>query len=107
MCYEISCRRFLRDYLAAHSRARHVEIRALNNVIAQVRQNSPQMVVIDFTQPALSALINDAGSRNLVWVPGSLFFSDAFRAQLCAEEEEEMPDDLKEPYYNAIAAEQG
>jgi len=103
MCYEISCRRFLRDYLVSHSHLLQVEIRSLNRVIAQVRKNSPQMVVIDFTQPALSALINEVGN-NLTWTPGRLDFTAAFRHQLCAEDEEELPAELREQYYSALKA---
>lgn len=103
MCYEIPCKKFLRDYISSRNSNGRIEIRDLNKAIANVRKAISTMLFIDFTQSALSSLIN-ASNGNLVWENGCIRYEKGFLDVMGKETFDELPDDLEKKYLDVIKA---
>ena len=103
MCYEVSCKKFLKDCLGKRKKAGEIEIRTLNKIIDKVREIPDEMVVIEFTQPALSSLIN-ACNGNLKWENGRISFNKEFLDDLGKETFEALPDGLEQKYLDIVTA---
>ena len=61
------------------------------------------MVVIEFSQPALSSLIN-VSKGNLKWENGCIRFNKDFLDDLGKEQFEPLPDDLEQKYLKIVTA---
>ena len=103
MCYEVSCKKFLRDCLGRRRRGGIIKIRTLNQIIDKVREIPDEMVVIEFSQPALSSLIN-VSKGNLKWENGCIRFNKDFLDDLGKEQFEPLPDDLEQKYLKIVTA---
>ena len=103
MCYEVSCKKFLKDFLGKRQKAGEIKIRTLNQIIDKVREIPDEMVVIEFSQPALSSLIN-ACNGNLKWENGCISFNKEFLEYLGKEQFEPLPDDLEKKYLDIVTA---
>ncbi len=103
MCYEVSCKKFLWDCLGRRREAGKIEIRKLNKIIDKVREIPEEMVVIEFSQPALSSLIN-ACKGNLSWENGYISFNKEFLDDLGKENFDALPKDLEQKYLAIVNA---
>lgn len=106
MCYEVSCKKFLWDCLGRRRKDREsweIKIRTLNQIIDKVREIPDEMVVIEFSQPALSSLIN-VSKGNLKWENGCIRFNKDFLDDLGKEQFEPLPDDLEQKYLKIVTA---
>ena len=100
MCYEIKCRKFLKDFLKEHRDSNSMEIRIINRKINYLDETLSHKICIDFSQRALSSLINDSNG-NLLWKDRYLFYNDNFFKD--DESDDDIPSDCKDKYLELIS----